>query len=69
MKSAYLLDTDWAIDFLNGQQETVEKIRELREYGLALSLISLAELYEGVITPEIRQKANSSSQTFSLEWR
>jgi len=48
MKSAYLLDTDWAIDFLNGHQETVEKIRELRKSGLALSLISLAELYEGV---------------------
>ena len=47
MKSAYLLDTDWAIDFLNGHQETVEKIRELRKSGLALSLISLAELYEG----------------------
>jgi tRNA(fMet)-specific endonuclease VapC len=48
MKSAYLLDTDWAIDFLNGRQEVIEKIRELRESGLALSLISLAELYEGV---------------------
>jgi len=48
MKFAYLLDTDWAIDFLNGRQETVEKIRELREDGLALNLISLAELYEGV---------------------
>jgi len=48
MKSAYLLDTDWVIDFLNGRQETVEKIRELKGYGLALSLVSLAELYEGV---------------------
>ncbi|HEV8711960.1 MAG TPA: type II toxin-antitoxin system VapC family toxin [Candidatus Binatia bacterium] len=48
MKSAYLLDTDWAIDFLNGRQEIVEKIRELKGYGLALSLVSLAELYEGV---------------------
>jgi tRNA(fMet)-specific endonuclease VapC len=48
MRSAYLLDTDWAIDFLNGRQETVEKIRELRGHGLALSLVSLAELYEGV---------------------
>jgi hypothetical protein len=38
MKSAYLLDTDWAIDFLNGHQETVERIRELKGYGLALSL-------------------------------
>jgi hypothetical protein len=37
MKSAYLLDTDWAIDFLNGHQETVERIRELKGYGLALS--------------------------------
>ena len=48
MKSSYLLDTDWAIDFLNGRQETVEKIRELKGQGLALSLLSLAELYEGV---------------------
>lgn len=48
MRSAYLLDTDWAVDFLSGHQETVEKIRELKGHGLALSLISLAELYEGV---------------------
>jgi len=48
MTSTYLLDTDWVIDFLNGHSETIEKIRELRGGGLALSIVSLAELYEGV---------------------
>jgi len=48
MSPAYLLDTDWVIHYLNGHPATVEKVDNLRTDGLALSVISLAELYEGV---------------------
>ncbi|MGA1869573.1 MAG: type II toxin-antitoxin system VapC family toxin [bacterium] len=48
MKILYLLDTDWVIHYLNGNEKIVEKLKSLREEGLAISIISLAELYEGV---------------------
>ena len=44
----YLVDTDWVIDHMHGQQEVVSRLEELAPYGLGLSIVSLAELYEGV---------------------
>ena len=44
----FLVDTDWAIDYLRGTRAVAERIAELAEDGLGLSVISLAELYEGV---------------------
>ena len=40
----YLIDTDWAIDFLQGKEKTVTKLDAFRKEGLSLSVISLAEL-------------------------
>lgn len=48
MNLQYLVDTDWAIHYLNGQPQIVERLQELQSRGLGLSVISLAELYEGV---------------------
>jgi tRNA(fMet)-specific endonuclease VapC len=49
MTIQYLVDTDWAIHYLNDHEGIVQRLRELqRQEGLALSIISLAELYEGV---------------------
>ena len=45
---SYLLDTDWIIDHLCGVTSTTQKLLELAPHGLAISVISLAELYEGV---------------------
>ena len=44
----YLVDTDWVIDHMHGRQEVVSRLEELAPYGLGLSIVSLAELYEGV---------------------
>lgn len=44
----YLLDTDWVVDHLNGIERTTQKLEELSPEGVAISIISLAELYEGV---------------------
>lgn len=44
----YLLDTDWVIDHLRGVARVSRRLEELGPEGLALSIISLAELYEGV---------------------
>jgi len=44
----YLLDTSWAIHYLRGEERVVTNLLSLREEGLATSIITLAELYEGV---------------------
>lgn len=48
MKISYLIDTDWVIDHLNKIEKVTQKLKEFRPKGMALSVISLAELYEGV---------------------
>jgi tRNA(fMet)-specific endonuclease VapC len=44
----YLLDTTWIVEYLRGNAEVISKVQELQEEGLAASIISVAELYEGV---------------------
>jgi predicted nucleic acid-binding protein len=45
--SRYLLDTDWVVDILNGQENAIETALELVPQGLAISIITYGELYEG----------------------
>ena len=44
----YLVDTDWTIDYLHKADRTVRRLEELFADGVGLSVISLAELYEGL---------------------
>jgi tRNA(fMet)-specific endonuclease VapC len=49
MTVQYLVDTDWTIHYLNSHEGIVPRLQELqRQNSLALSIIALAELYEGV---------------------
>jgi tRNA(fMet)-specific endonuclease VapC len=48
MTPRYLVDTDWVIHYLSGHPDITVRLSEYFEQGLALSVISLAELYEGV---------------------
>jgi tRNA(fMet)-specific endonuclease VapC len=43
----YLLDTDWLIDARGNLPSAVRAIDELSDTGLAVSIISIGELYEG----------------------
>lgn len=43
----FLVDTDWIIHFLNGRSDIIAKLQELSVQGVAISMVSLAELYEG----------------------
>lgn len=47
--NGYLLDTDWAVDCLDGVRGVAEALGDLPEGSISLSVISLAELYEGVL--------------------
>jgi tRNA(fMet)-specific endonuclease VapC len=48
MKPTYLVDTDWVIHYLNGHAGIVRRLDGLKERGLARSVASLAEIYEGI---------------------
>lgn len=45
--SSYLLDTDWIVDVLHGQESATQTLLELVPSGLMLSIITYGELYEG----------------------
>ena len=44
----YLVDTDWVIDYLHKADRTVRRLEELFTNGVGMSVISLAELYDGL---------------------
>jgi tRNA(fMet)-specific endonuclease VapC len=59
VKITYILDTDWVIDYFNDTEPTSSKIEELRNESMGISIISLAELYEGILNsrdPESSEK-------------
>lgn len=64
MNIRYLVDTDWAIHYLNGQDQILRRLEELRPEGLALSAISLAELYEGVCYSKDSEKSQTMLNNF-----
>lgn len=64
MEIAYLIDTDWVIDHFNSIKKVNRKLKELKPQGLGLSIISLAELYEGVYFSRDPQKSEDILLTF-----
>lgn len=45
---SHLIDTDWVVDYLKGRAPAVALLTGLFEQGLALSVITFAETYEGI---------------------
>ncbi|MGH8059652.1 MAG: type II toxin-antitoxin system VapC family toxin [Candidatus Entotheonellia bacterium] len=64
MTIRYLIDTDWVIDHLHGIERVVNRLKELRSEGLFLSVISLAELYEGVYYSRDPDKSQVALEAF-----
>jgi tRNA(fMet)-specific endonuclease VapC len=46
----YILDTDWIIHLLAGSKEAEEKIQHLDPDDIVISLITVAEVYEGAFS-------------------
>jgi tRNA(fMet)-specific endonuclease VapC len=44
----YLIDSDWVADALKGQQAATNLLARLAPSGLAISLITYGEIYEGI---------------------
>jgi tRNA(fMet)-specific endonuclease VapC len=64
MNISYLVDTDWIIHYLSGVESIVEKLQALQKEGLAVSIISLAELYEGIYSSKDPQAAQKGIDDF-----
>ncbi len=64
MNARYLVDTDWAIDYLNGQERTRKRLGELGDSGLAFSMLSLAEVYEGILYSKDPEKNEKGLRDF-----
>ena len=62
----YLLDSDWVIDYLHEIGQTVRRVDELAHQGLGLSIVSLAELHEGLVTSRDRRADERRLNDFLL---
>ena len=52
---AYLCDTDWTIEYLNGSDDASRLFSSLADDGLGISIVTYGELYEGVLTSTRRE--------------
>ena len=60
----YLIDTDWIIDHLNGLDRVRLRLEKLASEGLAISVLSLAEVYEGVLYSRNPQESENTLEEF-----
>ena len=44
----YLVDSDWIVDYLAGRQHAIDLLSSLANEGMAISLITFGEIYEGI---------------------
>lgn len=61
---SFLIDTDWVIDHLNAVAEVTRRLKELEPQGLALSIISAAELWEGVYFSRDQKRSQAMLEAF-----
>lgn len=62
----YLIATDWVSDVLHGQEAATQTLANLALDGVAISLISYGELYEGVHYGRDRESAPADLRAFLL---
>lgn len=64
MTLGYLVDTDWSVHYVHGHPGIVERLDALKHEGLGLSVVSLAELYEGVLYSADPQRSEAGLNDF-----
>jgi tRNA(fMet)-specific endonuclease VapC len=56
----YLVDSDWIVDCLHGDESAIQTLSQLGPQGLAVSIISVAEVYEGAfVFPDPERHLNT----------
>lgn len=67
MNPHYLIDTDWVIDYLCDVTEVIGKIDAYRNRGLTISIITFAELYEGIYFSRDSTESERKLDSFLLD--
>ena len=60
----YLVDTDWVIDHLANVPEAVRLLDRLAQEGIAISIITYMEAYQGVLRSPHPEEAQSKLRAF-----
>jgi tRNA(fMet)-specific endonuclease VapC len=61
---SYLLDTDWLIDFLAGDPAARSLVATILPDGIAISIITYMEIYEGIERSPARRADERSFRAF-----
>jgi len=56
----YLIDTDWLLDYLYGNPQAVQLFSALAPDGLAISVVTYLEIYEGIFLSRDPARAERS---------
>ena len=60
----YLVDTDWAINYLQRRRRALRQLDALLPQGVGLSIVSLGEIYEGLLGARDRERSERDLQSF-----
>lgn len=60
----YLIDTDWVIDHLAGEPEAMKLLAKLTQQGMAISMITYMEAFQGTEREPNPQAAQTKLDTF-----
>jgi tRNA(fMet)-specific endonuclease VapC len=60
----FLVDSDWIVDCLRGDQTAIQILSQIASLGLAVSIISVAEIYEGAYGQSDPQTHLETLRTF-----
>jgi tRNA(fMet)-specific endonuclease VapC len=59
----YLIDSDWMIDVLDGIPEAVAAVEQLATDGIAISIITYMEIYQGTLRTAVPVAAQQKLRT------
>ena len=65
----YLVDSDLIISYLHGQPQVISRLDELKESGLAISVVPLAELFAGIYYSTVLTAVDSTAASGSAACR
>ena len=60
----YLIDSDWVIDYLGGRPEALRLLETLSDEGVAVSILTYMEIYQGVIRSTQLEAVQDKLQAF-----
>ena len=60
----YLIDSDWVIDYLGSRPEALRLLETLADEGVAISILTYMEIYQGVIQSTQPEEVQDTLQAF-----